>query len=153
MKVFWLYIAIYLILGLHKGRPRTEEAFSPQKRTSDQCSGSMTFWCGSGSCHFRHWPSRRQQKTNWKKNFLLITFWRYIYIKDKKSKTSHKTVGIKVFLLFLHDDRRIWIREGQKHVDPVDPGTLHPALQSMRIRIRSTGKSRSAALVQWEENN
>ncbi len=48
----------------------------------NQCSGSMTFWggsgsgssdpCfwlidpdpGSGSCYFRHWPSRCQQKTN-----------------------------------------------------------------------------------------
>ncbi len=26
-----------------------------------------------------------------------------------------------LFLLFLHDDRRIRIREAQKHVDPVDP--------------------------------
>ncbi len=31
--------------------------------------------CGFGSCYFRQWPSRRQQKF-----FLLITFWRYIYI-------------------------------------------------------------------------
>jgi hypothetical protein len=30
-------------------------------------------------------------------------------------------VGINVFLLFLHDDRRIRILEAQKHVDPVDP--------------------------------
>ncbi len=58
----------------------------------------------------------------------------YIIFKEKKSKRSHKTVGIKVFR-----DRRIqirirnwsririypsdwWIRiqEAQKHVDPVD---------------------------------
>ncbi len=70
-----------------------------------QCCGSMTFWggsgsgsadpClwllgpdsdpdpdpGSGSCYFRHWPSRCQQKTNFLTQFfLLITFWRYIYI-------------------------------------------------------------------------
>ncbi len=31
---FWSKIAIYLYLGLHKGRPTTGEAFSPQKRTS-----------------------------------------------------------------------------------------------------------------------
>jgi hypothetical protein len=48
------------------------------------------------------------------------------------SKRSHKTIEIKVFLLFLLDDRRLririhisdyWIRirEAQKHVDPVDP--------------------------------
>ncbi len=44
--------------------------------------------------------------------------------KDKKSKRSHKTLGIiRFFLLFLLADRRIriWIREAQKHVDLVDP--------------------------------
>ncbi len=71
----------------------------------NQCCGSMTFWGGSGSgfavpclwlmdpnpdsdpdpgfgsCYFLHWPSRCQQKTNFSTQFfLLITFWRYIYI-------------------------------------------------------------------------
>jgi hypothetical protein len=56
--------------------------------------------------------------------FLLITFWRHIYIifKDKKSKRSHKTVGYcwnhSFFFLFLLDDRRI--QEAQNHTDP-DP--------------------------------
>jgi hypothetical protein len=63
-----------------------------------QCSGSMTFWCGSGSadpclwqmdpdpdpgygyCYFRHWSSRCQQKTFLTQFFLLVTFWRYTYI-------------------------------------------------------------------------
>jgi hypothetical protein len=45
----------------------------------------------------------------------------YIIFKDKKSKRSHKAVGIKVFLIFLLGDRRIRIQEAQKHVDPVDP--------------------------------
>jgi hypothetical protein len=36
---------------------------------------------------------------------------------DKKSQRSHKTVGIKVFLLFLLDERiRIW--EAQKPTEP-----------------------------------
>ncbi len=46
---------------------------------------------GSGSCYFRHWPSR------WTKNqffqlFLLISFWMYIYIifKDKSQKEVTK---------------------------------------------------------------
>jgi hypothetical protein len=64
------------------------------------------------------------------------------FFKDKKSKRSHETVRIKVFLLFLLDDRRIqirnrihtsdkWIliREAQKHVDPgvpdSDPDPVH----------------------------
>ncbi len=45
--------------------------------------GSMplTDGCRFGSCYFRQWPSRLQQKTNWnEKVFVLITFWRYIYI-------------------------------------------------------------------------
>ncbi len=43
--------------------------------------GSMPLTNGSGSCYFRHWPSRCQQKTNFLTHFfLLITFWRYIYI-------------------------------------------------------------------------
>ena len=43
--------------------------------------GSMPLTNGSGSCYFRHWPSRCQQKTNFfTQFFLLVTFWRYIYI-------------------------------------------------------------------------
>ncbi len=44
---------------------------------------SMPLTNGSGSCYFRHWPSRCQQKLPGnllKQFFLLITFWRYIYI-------------------------------------------------------------------------
>ncbi len=33
-----------------------------------------------GSSYFRQWPSRRQQKTKFKKKNMLITFWRYINI-------------------------------------------------------------------------
>ncbi len=45
------------------------------------------------------------------KVFLHITFWRCFYIifpfkKNKKSKRSHKTVEIKVFLPFLLNERR-----------------------------------------------
>jgi hypothetical protein len=36
---------------------------------------------GSGSCYFSHWPSRCQKKTNFLTQFfLLVTYWRYIYI-------------------------------------------------------------------------
>ncbi len=43
--------------------------------------GSMPLTNGSGSCYFRHWPSRRHQKTSFKKVFpLIIIFWRYIDI-------------------------------------------------------------------------
>ncbi len=70
----------------------------------------------------------------------------YIIFKDKKSKRSHKAVGIKVFLTFLLVDKRIqirsririhtsdwWIRiriqEAQKHVDS-DSDPQHCFLQA-----------------------
>ncbi len=43
--------------------------------------GSVPLTNGSGSCYFRHWPSKCQQKNNFLTQFfLLITFWSYIYI-------------------------------------------------------------------------
>jgi hypothetical protein len=54
------------------------------KLTLTQCCGSMPLTngsgFGSGSGYIRHCPSRCQQKANLKKVFLLLTFWRYIYI-------------------------------------------------------------------------
>ncbi len=58
----------------------------------------------SGSCYFRQWPSRRQQKIIFffSKFSLLITVLFEgtftSFFKDKKSHRSHKTVGINVFL-------------------------------------------------------
>ncbi len=46
---------------------------------------------GSGSCYFRHWPSRCQQKTVFKNVFLIITFWRYIYIIFQRYKVKKKS--------------------------------------------------------------
>ncbi len=62
--------------------------------------GSMPLTNGSGSCNFCHWPSRCQQKTNFLTQFfLLVTFWRHIYIiiKDKKSKRVTKNNRIQGF--------------------------------------------------------
>ncbi len=63
--------------------------------------GSMPLTNRSGSGYFRHWPSRRQQKTNLKKKFFCLLLFEGIFtsfLKDKKFKRSHKAVGIKVFL-------------------------------------------------------
>jgi hypothetical protein len=57
--------------------------------------------CGSGSCDFRHWPWKCQQKTNFfLKVFCLVLFEGTFtsFFKDKKSKSSHKAVGINGFL-------------------------------------------------------
>ena len=101
--------------------------------------GSMplTNRSGSGSSYFRHWPSRWQQKQIFKKKLFCLLLFEGIFtwfFKDKKSKRSRKGVGIKVFLLFLLGDRRIWIhtsdywiriQKAQKHTDPTDLDPQH----------------------------
>ena len=52
-------------------------------------SGYRPLTYGSGSCYFRHWPSRRQQKTNLKKGFsacyfLKVHLHHFSKIKSKK---------------------------------------------------------------------
>jgi hypothetical protein len=68
------------------------------------------------------------QNANKRNNFfltfcLLPTLKVDLHNFSKKFKRSHKTVGIKVFLLFLLDRR---ILKAQKHVDPVDPEHWNP---------------------------
>ncbi len=86
--------------------------------------------CGSGSCYFRHWPSRRQQKTNLKKSF-----WRYIYIIFQKTKSPKKsqTVRIKVFLTILLDNSRMIEGSGSGR-----PKNMWIRWIRIRIRIRNT---------------
>ncbi len=73
----------------------------------------MTFWCGSGfgsgsvdSCFWLMDPDADQdpaiflidlQDANKKLHFFK-SFFAYYFLKDKKSKKSHKAVGMKVFL-------------------------------------------------------
>jgi hypothetical protein len=93
---------------------------------------------GSGSCYFRHRPSRRQQKTNWKKSAFLHLH-HFLKIKVKKKPQNSRNQGF--FLLFLLDDRSgsipltngsgvVWIQEAQKHADPSDPDS-DPLVNSM----------------------
>jgi hypothetical protein len=57
---------------------------------------------GFGSCCFRHWPSRCQQKTN-KKKILLITFWRFLHlhhfskIKSQKESQNSRNPGFSYY--------------------------------------------------------
>ncbi len=66
--------------------------------------GSMPLTNGSGSAesfYFHHWPSRCQQKTDLKKSFSAYYFLKVPFssiFKGKKSKRSHKSVEIMVFL-------------------------------------------------------
>jgi hypothetical protein len=72
-------------------------------RGSMPLTNESGFGSGSGSCYFRHWPSLDANK---KQIFFKSIFTSYflkvhcIIFKDKKSKRSHKAVGIKVFLTF-----------------------------------------------------
>jgi hypothetical protein len=90
---------------------------------------------GSGSCYFRHWPSRHQQKTTVikKKVFLLIAFEGTftLFFKDKKSTQNSRNQGCSYYicLMRVRSGSRavsgIHISEAQKHVDPVDSGPEH----------------------------
>jgi hypothetical protein len=119
-----------------------------------QCCASIKFWRGSGSgsgsadlCFWLMDPDSdpdldpdpaifiiNLQDANKKlinKVFLLITFWRYIYIifKDKKSKRSHKTVRIQVFFYYF-----CLMIEGSGSRRP-----KNKLIRRIRIRIRNTG--------------
>ena len=91
-----------------------------------QCCGSMTFWggsgsgstdpCfwemypdpdpGSGSCYFRHWASRCQQKTNLTQFFQLITFWKvhlhhFLKIKSQKESQNSRNQGFSYYFCMM----------------------------------------------------
>ncbi len=59
---------------------------------------------GSGSCYFRPWPTRRQQKTNLKKSFffclLLLKVNLHNFSKIKSPKEAKKQYESRFFLLF-----------------------------------------------------
>ncbi len=94
---------------------------------------------GCGICYFRHWPSRRQQKTNLKKVFLLIILWRYIYIIFKRQKVQKKSQnnrnqGFSYYYCFMIEGT------GSGSI-PLTSGSESGRPKNMWIRIRNTGSS------------
>ncbi len=95
---------------------------------------------GSGSCYFRHWPSRSQQKTNFIHNlFCLLLFQNTFksFFKDKNSKRVTKQKKSRFFLLFC------MMIEGSGSI-PLTSGSGSGRPKNMwirwiRIRIRNTG--------------
>ncbi len=88
-----------------EGRAKSSNTFPPVLWIRD-----IFVWIripnGSETCFSRGWLSRWQPK----KVFLLITFWRYFYIRRQKLKNPEEVTKQKksrVFLLFLLDDGRI----------------------------------------------
>ncbi len=75
--------------------------------------GSMPLTNGSGfgSCYFRHWPSRRQQKTK----FFCLLFFEVTFtsfFKDKKSQNSRNQGFFYIFAWRLKDpDPYLWLMD------------------------------------------
>ncbi len=98
--------------------------------------GSVTLTYGSGSCFFRQWLTRCQQKIFFCSNFFLLitaTCWRSSKIKSQEEvkkqffgiwNQSHKIVEIMVFLTFLLVDGRYGSRSGSVQImtDPDSGG-------------------------------
>ncbi len=96
-----------------------------------QCSGSMTFWCGSGSadpclwlmdpdpdhgsgsCYFHQWPSRCQQKNNFLKlffnfdtifsayYFLKVHLHHFSKIKSQKESQNSRNQGFSYYFCMM----------------------------------------------------
>ncbi len=110
--------------------------------------GSMPLTNGSGSCYFRHWPSRCQQKTNFLKSFFAYYFLKvhlhhFSKIKSPKEVTNSRNQGFTYyFCLLIEESGSIPLTNGsgsgkpKKHVDP-DPEHWILVTQKMRfLRLR-----------------
>ncbi len=64
--------------------------------------------------------------------FLKVHLYRFSKIKSQKKSQVTKQKESMFFLLFFLDDRRIWIRKVQKHMDPTDPDPQHCGYQVPR---------------------
>jgi hypothetical protein len=107
--------------------------------------GSMplTNWSGSGSCSFRHWPSRYQQKTNWEKSFsayfcLKAQLHNFSMIKVKKksqNRRNHRNQGFAYYFCLMI--------EGFGSVPPTKgSGSRRPKnIRIRRIRNRITNSA------------
>ncbi len=89
----------------------------PDPRIMPLSTGSVS-GCGSGSCYFRHWPSRRHQKLNFLKRFSAFYFNLHHFSKIKvqqKSQNSRNQGFSYYFCLMIEGygsgrPKNIWIR-------------------------------------------
>jgi hypothetical protein len=94
---------------------------------NNQCSGSVTFWCGTDPktrirttdlwiwirlLLFSSVTFKMQTKKNFFPNFICLLIFEGTFTSFFQDKNSQVTKQSKTrfFLLFLLDDRRIWIR-------------------------------------------
>ncbi len=90
----WHRLCLLLRNGASQVLHPTEPDPSPVLRIHDilvwiRVSMPLTNWSGFGSCYFRHWHSRHQQKTNLKKGFLLKVHL-HLFSKIKSQKEVPK---------------------------------------------------------------
>jgi hypothetical protein len=91
----WVYFGFSTELRIHDNLVRIRIRIRGSMPLTDG------FGFGSGSLSFHHWPSRCQQKKiTFLRKFVCILLFESTssFFKYKKSKRSHKTVEIKVFL-------------------------------------------------------
>ncbi len=100
------------------------------------CCGSVLVTNGSGSglgsCYFRHWPSRCQQKNIFfSKFFCLLLFEGALtsFFKDKSHLKKHKTVGVKVFSYYS------WLKIDWSGSVPLTNGSGNGSKRPKNIRI------------------
>ncbi len=93
----WPFYAIYAVLRISD--------ILVQIRIRIRGSRPLTNGSGSGSCYFRHWPSRSQQKTNLKKKlfwFRILLFSSLIFKKPTKNEFKKSYSGYYFLKAHLH---------------------------------------------------
>ncbi len=117
-----------------------------------QIRGSMPLTNGSGSCYFRHWPSRCQQKTNFYFLFLIClllfegTFTSFFKDKSQKESQNSRNQGFSIYFCMMIEGSGSRARSGSI---PLTSGSGSGKPKNMwirwiriRIRIRNTGAKR-----------
>ncbi len=101
--------------------------------------GSMPLMNGSGSCYFRHWPSRRQQKTNLEKKsfstyyFLKVHLHHFSKIKSSKKAQNSRNQGFFTYFGFLIEGSISGSRAGSGSI-PLTCGSGSGRPKNMWIR-------------------
>ncbi len=97
---------------------------------------------GSGSCYFRHWSSRCQQKTNLEKSFSAHYFLKVhlhhfskIKKKSKKKSQSGRNQGFSYYFCLVIEGSV----SGSIHLTNGSGSRRHKYIRIRRIRIRNTG--------------